>query len=126
LFIKNNIEWNENRLGIITPFRAQIAKLTNTLRMEGFSDIPLTIDTAERYQGSTRDIIIISTVISHERQLAQISSLNQDGIDRKLNVALTRAKEQIIMVGNATALQSSPVYKELINHYWLWDFPTSE
>jgi DNA replication ATP-dependent helicase Dna2 len=44
-------------------------------------------------------------------------SLNIHGVDRKLNVALTRAKEQIILVGNKNTLMSSTLYAKLIEEY---------
>ncbi len=118
---KNLKNWNEHSLGIITPFRAQISQLKNLMQNDNLWEIPMTIDTAERYQGSTRDIIILSTVVSLENQLAQISSLNEEGVDRKLNVALTRARQQIIVVGNKQVLKNSPVYSKLIDHYRTWD-----
>ena len=122
LYQNNNKSWNEFSLGVITPFRAQIAQIKNQIHQDALDFIPVTVDTAERYQGSTRDIIILSTVISEENQLNQISSINQQGIDRKLNVALTRAKEQIILIGNRKALNASPLYKQLINEYWKWEY----
>lgn len=117
LYLLNNKEWNLMTCGIITPFRIQISTITDELKNTGLADLPITIDTVERYQGGARDIIIISTCISLPQQLEQISSLNQNGIDRKLNVALTRAKEQIILVGNRTALSDSPIYAKLIDTY---------
>lgn len=115
LYNNNQIEWNAQRLGVITPFRAQISQIKNQILQEGFDSNFLTIDTAERYQGGARDIIILSTVISDESQVLQISSLNKDGIDRKLNVALTRAKEQIIIIGNPNILNNSIIYNKLIS-----------
>jgi DNA replication ATP-dependent helicase Dna2 len=121
LYHLNSKKWDEFSLGVITPFRAQIAQIKNQIHQNGLDQIPITVDTAERYQGSTRDIIIISTVISNENQLSQISSINALGVDRKLNVALTRAKEQIILIGNQNALKASPLYNQLIKEYWYWN-----
>ena len=78
----------------------------------------ITVDTAERYQGGSRDIIILSTVISDPSQMLQISSVNADGVDRKLNVALTRARDQIILVGNENVLRTSELYNHLIESYY--------
>jgi DNA replication ATP-dependent helicase Dna2 len=114
---KHQLKWHELNLGIITPFRAQIAQIRMELDREGLTAIPLSVDTAERYQGSTRNIIILSTVISDVSQLPQISSINEQGIDRKLNVALTRAREQVILVGNREVLSTSPLYKALLDEY---------
>lgn len=118
LYDFNSIKWDQNTCGIISPFRVQISTIQNTLNSNGLNNIPLTIDTVERYQGSARDIIIISCCVKSKSQLEQISSLNEDQQDRKLNVALTRAKEQIILIGNKKILCQSQLYSELINTYF--------
>jgi DNA replication ATP-dependent helicase Dna2 len=72
------------------------------------------VDTVERYQGGARDIIIISLCTNTLHQLNILSSLSDEGIDRKLNVALTRAREQLIILGNPELLAHSAIYRELI------------
>ena len=72
------------------------------------------IDTVERFQGGAKDVIIISFCMNQINQLNRMISLSSEGIDRKLNVALTRAKEQLILVGNEKILSVNPVYRELI------------
>ena len=118
---QNNQPFNAaRRIGIIVPFRNQIAMIANELALldiEGTEEI--TIDTVERYQGSQRDIIIFSTTVSQRYQLdiLSVSSIT-DGqtIDRKLNVALTRARKQMFIVGNAHLLNNLPIYKQLIEY----------
>jgi len=87
------------------------------LQEEGLGNLNITIDTVERYQGGSRDIIVMSFCVNQIHQLQSLVSLSAEGIDRKLNVALTRAKEQIILIGNKELLSVNPVYKELINSY---------
>ena len=119
LCLLNSLDFNpDKRIGIIVPFRGQIAMIRKELAS---LKIPQTneivIDTVERFQGSQRDIMIFSTTISQPYQLDILSTLTEiDGeiVDRKLNVALTRAKKQMFIVGNAHLLERNPLYKELI------------
>lgn len=100
-------------IGIITPFRAQIAAIHRHLPSELHGSI--TIDTVERYQGSERDIIILSFAVNFPSQVRSIQSLSLDGsIDRKLNVALTRARERMIALGCTEALAQSPILNRFI------------
>lgn len=103
-------------IGIITPYRAQIAAIKQLLEHE-LPDINalITIDTVERYQGGARDIIIVSLCSNELSQLKLLSTLSEEGIDRKLNVAITRAKEQLIFLGNVEILRQSKVYANLID-----------
>ena len=103
----------EKTVGVITPFRAQIANIRNNLNGK-YNEI--TIDTIERFQGSERDIIIMSFAVKSTTQLAAIQSINDEKIDRKLNVALTRAKNQLILIGSEDVLNKNMLYKELIEH----------
>lgn len=103
-------------VGIITTFRAQIAALKKAIEpiypdYERF----IMIDTVERFQGSAKDIIIISFCANNILQLNQVISLTEDNIDRKLNVAITRAKEQLLLVGNPAILTKSPIHGALID-----------
>ena len=108
---------NNYSIGVITPFRAQIATIKMYLEQTSIPLENITIDTVERYQGGARDIIIISMCLNHMRQLNLVSALSADGVDRKLNVALTRAREQIIMIGNKEVLSGSIPYKNFIEAY---------
>ena len=103
----------EKTIGIIVPYRAQIATIRQYL------SVPLSIDTVERYQGSQRDVIIYATTISRRYQLDFLtqSTIVEDGrpIDRKLNVALTRARRQMIVVGNPDVLRYNPLYRQFIS-----------
>ena len=105
-------------IGIIVPFRAQIALVRNRLRMLGIEEADkITIDTVECYQGSQRDFIVFSATISQPYQLNLLSEphfIEGQWVDRKLNVAITRARRQFIMVGNEKLLRRSPIYKALI------------
>ncbi|MDR2520386.1 MAG: AAA family ATPase [Bacteroidales bacterium OttesenSCG-928-I14] len=107
-------------IGIITPFRNQIAIIRQQLEKTNirfFSDI--LVETVERFQGSQRDIIIYSFCIKTEEQLESLSNccIEENGklIDKKLNVVLTRARKQLYIIGNESLLIKNFIYKKLID-----------
>jgi superfamily I DNA and/or RNA helicase len=81
----------------------------------------VSIDTVERYQGSQRDVIIYTFTVQRPYQLDFLTAncFQEDGynIDRKLNVAMTRARKQLIMTGNAALLKRNKIFSELIARY---------
>ncbi|MCC7466426.1 MAG: ATP-dependent helicase [Saprospiraceae bacterium] len=99
-------------VGVITPFRAQIAKIRQKLP-EQYQAV--TIDTVERFQGSERDVIIVSFAVKNALQLRSIQSINADGVDRKLNVMLTRAKEHLVLIGVPEVLRKSGFLGRLVD-----------
>lgn len=108
-----NGSFTEKTVGIITPYRAQIAAITSQLSPT--LQHLVTVDTIERYQGSERDIIIFSFAANHTSQLRNLQSLTPDcTVDRKLNVALTRARHQLIILGCPDVLSHEPLYAELL------------
>lgn len=114
-FEKRNEKLNEDSIGIISPWRVQCSEIYNALT-DSQRDI-ITVDTVERFQGSERDIIIFSTATNNLFLLDLLSeSKIIDGleVDRKLNVAISRAKKQFILLGNKELLSQKIVYKNLI------------
>lgn len=107
-----NVE--EDSIGVITPYRAQISAIKAALDQLDVGEI-VNVDTVERYQGTARDVIIISLCLNSTSQLKQIVSLSADGIDRKLNVAITRTRKQLYIVGNEALMRGNKVYSDLIN-----------
>lgn len=108
-------KFSEDTLGVITPYRAQIGEIRKQLTDE-LNEI-ITIDTVERYQGSQKKIIIISFAVNNEYQLKNLNTMNTIGgveVDRKLNVALTRAKDLLIVFGCEEILSKSPIYEKFI------------
>ncbi len=107
------------QLGVIVPFRNQIPLVRQSLARHGVDGADtLTVDTVECYQGSQRDHIIFSTTISRPYQLALLSDVRPvDGqpVDRKLNVAVTRARMQLFVVGDDRLLRRNPLYQTLID-----------
>lgn len=118
LWETNGKTWHPAKpLGVITPWRAQIAQIRESLSAAGLDPDEVTIDTVERYQGGARDVIIISTCVQADYQLAGLVNLGSEGVDRKLNVALTRAREHLIMIGNETLLRQDERYRAFIEQY---------
>jgi superfamily I DNA and/or RNA helicase len=111
-------------VGVIVPYRNQIAMIRREIAK---LDIPqlldISIDTVERYQGSQRDVIIYSFTIRRPYQLDFLTAncFEEDGhvIDRKLNVAMTRARKQLLMVGHTYILRKNAIFSELIHRYSL-------
>jgi len=111
----------DTTVGVIVPYRNQIAMIRKKLEQLRIPQLlHISIDTVERYQGSQRDVIVYSFTVQNNYQLDFLTSNTfvEDGhiIDRKLNVALTRARKQMIMTGNAETLQSNTVFRNLIEY----------
>lgn len=107
-------------VGVIVPYRNQIAMIRKEIEKLHIPELQnVSIDTVERYQGSQRDVIIYSFTIQHFYQLEFLTanSFTEEGkiIDRKLNVALTRARKQMIMTGNTHVLNGNTLFRQLID-----------
>ncbi|QHU99264.1 DEAD/DEAH box helicase [Synechocystis sp. CACIAM 05] len=110
-------------IGIIAPFRAQVAEINQQLEKTfagaDFSRDSIVVDTVERFQGDERELIIFSTTISWSKQVKNIQSIadgDRQGTDRKLLVSISRAKSKLVILGNSSQLQFAPAYRELIKH----------
>lgn len=112
-------DFDESRtLGIITPYRSQIALIKKEIESVGIPVLNrILVDTVERFQGSERDVIIYSFCVNYPYQLKFLSNLTEEEgvlIDRKLNVALTRARKQMFITGVPELLERNPLYKSLL------------
>ena len=110
---------SKTTVGVIVPYRNQIATVRNAIDRHGISELhDITIDTVERYQGSQRDVIIYGFTVQHRYQLEFLTANDfvEDGviIDPKLNVAMTRAREHLVLVGHAPLLINDEVFARLI------------
>lgn len=111
----------EKTVGVIVPYRNQISMIRKEVERLNIPELlDVSIDTVERYQGSQRDVIIYSFTIHHSYQLDFLTAhcFEEDGltIDRKLNVAITRARKQLILTGNRQVLSKNKIFRELIFH----------
>lgn len=108
-------------VGVIVPYRNQISTIRREIEKLGIDGIEkISIDTVERYQGSQRDVIIYSFTVQNRYQLEFLTNNsfteNRHIIDRKLNVAVTRARRQMIMTGNIKTLEKDTVFRSLIEY----------
>ncbi|HEY6284791.1 MAG TPA: AAA domain-containing protein, partial [Ktedonobacteraceae bacterium] len=111
----------QKEIGIIAPYRAQVANLRRhlfsndeTIGWEALpSDTQLSVDTVDRFQGGERPVIIMSFATTTK---PDADSQLRDHLTNpnRLNVALTRAQKKLILVGNASALESLPVFERLL------------
>lgn len=111
----------QRTVGVIVPYRNQIAMIRREIEQLGIPALhDISIDTVERYQGSQRDVIIYSFTIQCLYQLDFLTGncFEEDGriIDRKLNVAITRARKQMIMTGNTSTLSHNLVFSRLVEY----------
>ena len=114
---KETFEVNRT-LGVITPYRSQIALIRKEIQALGISALnEISVDTVERYQGSERDVIIYSFCVNYLYQLKFLPNLTEENgvwIDRKLNVALTRARRQLYITGVPDIWNHNLIYRRLI------------
>lgn len=106
-------------VGVIVPYRNQIAEIRNCVESYQIPTLnDVTIDTVERYQGSQRDYILYGFTIQKYYQLAFLTNnvFEEDGciIDRKLNVAMTRAREHLLLFGNPELLANNITFYKLM------------
>lgn len=103
-----------NRIGVITPYKAQVKQLKRILyHLDIEEDIKNKIDinTVDSFQGQERDIIYISLVRSNEE--GQIGFL---GNTRRMNVAMTRAKMKLVILGDSSTICRNQFYKEFVDY----------
>ncbi len=110
----------DKTVGVIVPYRNQISMIRREIEALAIPELlHASIDTVERYQGSQRDVIIYSTTVTHRYQLDFLcaNTFEEDGlvIDRKLNVALTRARCRMIITGHEPTLRQDPLYRDLLD-----------
>jgi len=89
-------------IGVIVPFRAQVAEVSRRVPDS------VTVDTVDRFQGSSKEVILVSFVASGTLS----GPIFED--HRRLNVALTRARKSLVLVGDESALESKPLYARMV------------
>ena len=108
-------------VGVIVPYRNQIAAIRQQVQTLGIGPLDqVTIDTVERFQGSQRKYILYGFTIQKHYQIEFLANnvIEEDGkqIDRKLNVAMTRAREHLVIFGNAALISHNAVFRRLVDY----------
>ena len=101
--------------GIISPYRAQVRLIRRLLKWQKFFrhlNRQITVNSVDGFQGQERDVIVISMVRDNDQ--GTIGFLNDL---RRMNVAITRARMKLIIVGNAQTLSRHRFYAQLIEHF---------
>lgn len=107
------LEENIN-FGLISPYKAQVQYIRKLIKQDAFFK-PLrrliTVHTVDGFQGQERDVILISLVRANED--GKIGFLNDL---RRMNVAITRARMKLMILGDASTLTRHAFYNELYNY----------
>lgn len=100
--------------GLISPYKAQVQYLRSKVKSSNFFRpfrSSITINTVDGFQGQERDVVFISLVRANEN--GQIGFLNDL---RRMNVAITRARMKLVILGEAATLTKHPFYKKLMKY----------
>ena len=101
-------------IGIISPYRQQLVvlneQLLHTPELQPYRHV-ITVNTIDSFQGQERDIIYISMTRSNDR--AEIGFLADI---RRMNVAMTRARKKLVVIGDSATLSSLPFYSDFVTY----------
>jgi len=119
-YIKKLLEMRQNKvkpeeIGVIAPYRRQVQKLRQKLKAEGLGDVM--VGSTEEFQGQERKIIIVSTVRSTPQYVNTDKQYKLGFLQnpKRFNVAITRAKALLIIVGNPHILSQDGCWKPLLD-----------
>ena len=111
---KTRILEERTDFGLISPYKAQVQYLRNKIHSNSFFRpfrSLITVNTVDGFQGQERDVIFISLVRANESgQIGFLSDL------RRMNVAITRARMKLVILGEAATLGKHPFYRKLIEY----------
>ncbi|MFZ2900757.1 MAG: AAA domain-containing protein [Saprospiraceae bacterium] len=99
-------------IALISPYREQVAHMEATVKEDPLlASLPLTINTIDGFQGQERDVVYLSLVRSNAK--GQIGFLDDY---RRMNVAMTRAKKLLVVVGDSATIASHEFYRSLLDY----------
>jgi superfamily I DNA and/or RNA helicase len=111
---RSNKSGKKISIGIISPYKEQVQYLTTQIaadeELKNYLS-QIAIKTVDGFQGQERDVIYISLVRSNDQR--EIGFLNDI---RRMNVALTRAKKKLVVIGDSATLGNHPFYKQFLDY----------
>ena len=103
-------EWPE--IAILSPYREQVEYIEEEIEKdEHYGTLPIRVQTIDGFQGQEMDVVILSLVRSNSR--SEIGFL-QDY--RRMNVAMTRAQRQLVVIGDSATIGNDPFYAKFLDH----------
>jgi superfamily I DNA and/or RNA helicase len=103
---------NVPTIALISPYREQVTYMqTMVAEDEQLQKLPISINTIDGFQGQERDVVYISLVRSNAK--AEIGFLNDY---RRMNVAMTRARKKLIIIGNSATIGQDRFYDAFLNY----------
>lgn len=103
---------NTPSIALISPYREQVIHIKQQLEEDpNLQDRSISINTIDGFQGQEKDVIYISLVRSNEK--AEIGFLKDY---RRMNVAMTRARMQLVIVGDSATVGNDPFYQEFLDY----------
>ena len=118
--LQGTLKFMQGRIGVISPYKAQVRQLYDRLEKlcsdQGCNiSETLEVNTVDAFQGSEKEIIIFNCVRSNNEPIVE-KSLGFLLDERRLNVAITRPKYFLMIVGNARTLQKSDIWDYMIDY----------
>ncbi|HMR43864.1 MAG TPA: C-terminal helicase domain-containing protein, partial [Saprospiraceae bacterium] len=99
-------------IALISPYREQVLHMRTALDEDSkLQNLPVQVNTIDGFQGQERDVIYISLVRSNNK--AEIGFLNDY---RRMNVAMTRARKLLVVVGDSGTIGANPFYADFLNY----------
>jgi len=111
-FLLNQDALGNASIGIISPYREQVKYIKNKIEDDkAFNNFNIEVDSIDGFQGQEKDVIYISLVRSNNK--GEIGFLKDE---RRLNVAMTRARKKLILIGDMSTLSQHKLFHELSDH----------
>lgn len=111
-FLQQKEKYEDQSIGIISPYAEQVRYIRSQVAEDAdMQALDITVDSIDGFQGQEKDIIYLSLVRSNENgEIGFLKDL------RRLNVALTRARMKLVIIGDVSTLSSDANYLKLLDH----------